>query len=278
MRRLAERPANIAFLLGNVDSGIDAGTVSELTLGGYMEKHDRAAAFGGSDGQAYSVAIYVDDEPDARAVRRVAALRSLVAGGRATDRTRRDRSARLGAHPGGGRRRIAAALALRRQGRARRGDRPGARGVVSGLLGTVLERDGSVYRVATADGEIRAVLRGKVKREVAAPGGRRPRPPGVRSRRMSCTASTLIEPRTTLLERRVPEGRGARPMAANIDQVFVVTVLHPSRPDSPAHRSPPGRRRSERDRRGGGGEQGGSRFRPAVAERLRRVGYPVYST
>jgi hypothetical protein len=31
-----------------------------------MAQHDRAAAFGGSDGQAYSVAIYVDDEPDLR--------------------------------------------------------------------------------------------------------------------------------------------------------------------------------------------------------------------
>jgi hypothetical protein len=41
--------------------------MSELTLGGYMEKHDRAAAFGGSDGQAYSVAIYLDDQPDERA-------------------------------------------------------------------------------------------------------------------------------------------------------------------------------------------------------------------
>jgi hypothetical protein len=40
--------------------------VSELTLGGYMAKHERAAAFGGSDGQAYSVAIYVDEEPDLR--------------------------------------------------------------------------------------------------------------------------------------------------------------------------------------------------------------------
>ena len=40
--------------------------MSELTLGGYMAKHDRAAAFGGSDGQAYSVAIYVDHEPDLR--------------------------------------------------------------------------------------------------------------------------------------------------------------------------------------------------------------------
>lgn len=40
--------------------------MSEFTLGGYMAKHDRAAAFGGSDGQAYSVAIYVDEEPDVR--------------------------------------------------------------------------------------------------------------------------------------------------------------------------------------------------------------------
>ena len=31
-----------------------------------MAKHDRAAAFGGSDGQAYSVAVYVDSEPDVR--------------------------------------------------------------------------------------------------------------------------------------------------------------------------------------------------------------------
>ena len=31
-----------------------------------MQKHERAAAFSGSDGQAYSVAIYVEDEPDVR--------------------------------------------------------------------------------------------------------------------------------------------------------------------------------------------------------------------
>ena len=40
--------------------------MSEFTLGGYMQKHDRAAAFSGSDGQAYSVAIYVEEEPDLR--------------------------------------------------------------------------------------------------------------------------------------------------------------------------------------------------------------------
>lgn len=38
----------------------------EVTLGGYMSQHGRAAAFGGSDGHAYSVGLYVDDEPDER--------------------------------------------------------------------------------------------------------------------------------------------------------------------------------------------------------------------
>ena len=40
--------------------------MSEVTLGGYMAKHERAAAFGGSDGQAYSVGVFVDEEPDER--------------------------------------------------------------------------------------------------------------------------------------------------------------------------------------------------------------------
>ncbi|MEI2720158.1 MAG: hypothetical protein V9E87_08425 [Gemmatimonadales bacterium] len=40
--------------------------MTEFTLGGYMAAHDRAAAFTGSDGRAYSVALWVDDDPDAR--------------------------------------------------------------------------------------------------------------------------------------------------------------------------------------------------------------------
>ena len=40
--------------------------MSEFTLGGYMRKHDRAAAFSGSDGHPYSVAIYIEEEPDVR--------------------------------------------------------------------------------------------------------------------------------------------------------------------------------------------------------------------
>jgi hypothetical protein len=40
--------------------------VSEFTLGGYMATHERAAAFTGSDGLPYSVALWIDDTPDAR--------------------------------------------------------------------------------------------------------------------------------------------------------------------------------------------------------------------
>jgi ribosome biogenesis GTPase / thiamine phosphate phosphatase len=94
---------------------------------------------------------------------------------------------------------------------------------VTGVLGTVLERDGAVYRVATADGPVRAVLRGKAKR-----GGPRvvvgdvvrlePEPGG------QLFGVVDVEPRRSLLARRVPEGRGARPVAANVDHVFVVTA------------------------------------------------------
>ena len=94
---------------------------------------------------------------------------------------------------------------------------------MTAILGTVLERDGSAYRVGTDDSEVRAVLRGKVKLDTpkvvvgdvvrleAEPGG-------------ALHAIVGIEPRRTVLERRVPEGRGVRPIAANVDQVFVVVA------------------------------------------------------
>jgi ribosome biogenesis GTPase len=94
---------------------------------------------------------------------------------------------------------------------------------VTDLLGTVLERDGAVYRVATSSGEVRAVLRGKAKRDAprVVVGDRvrlEPEPTG------NLYGVVGVDPRTTLLERRVPEGRGTRPVAANIDEVFVVTA------------------------------------------------------
>jgi hypothetical protein len=52
--------------------------VTELTLAGYMATHERAAAFGGSDGHAYSVGLFVEDEPDPRGLS--AASRLFVRG------------------------------------------------------------------------------------------------------------------------------------------------------------------------------------------------------
>mgnify|MGYP001232490845 CR=1 FL=1 len=40
--------------------------MKDLTLGGYIAQHDRAPSFTGSDGRAYSVALWVDDDPDPR--------------------------------------------------------------------------------------------------------------------------------------------------------------------------------------------------------------------
>ena len=99
--------------------------------------------------------------------------------------------------------------------------------MVGSGLGTILERDGAVYRVATADGPVRAVLRGKVKRD-------QPRVVvGDVVRLEPETGGEIfgiagVEPRRSLLARRVPEGRGARPVAANVDHVFAVTAtVHP---------------------------------------------------
>jgi ribosome biogenesis GTPase len=91
------------------------------------------------------------------------------------------------------------------------------------VTGTVLEREGSVYRVLTPEGEVRAVLRGKMKRgtpKVVV--GDRVRLDTAGEHGMLGIAA--VEERTSLLARRVPEGRGARPVAANVDQVLVVVA------------------------------------------------------
>ena len=41
--------------------------MDDETLGGYERVHARPPAFGGADGNAYTVSIFVEDEPDARA-------------------------------------------------------------------------------------------------------------------------------------------------------------------------------------------------------------------
>ena len=92
------------------------------------------------------------------------------------------------------------------------------------LRGTVLERDGSVYRVATEQGVVRAVLRGKAKRgETRVVVGDHVRL-DVESGVADAFGISLVEDRHSLLARRVPDGRGTRPVAANVDEVLVVTA------------------------------------------------------
>lgn len=91
------------------------------------------------------------------------------------------------------------------------------------LVGRVLERDGAQYRVAGPEGELRAVLRGRLKRDtprvvVGDLVRLEPEPGG------QLFGIVGVEPRATLLERRTPEGRGTRPVAANLDQVLVVSA------------------------------------------------------
>jgi ribosome biogenesis GTPase len=91
------------------------------------------------------------------------------------------------------------------------------------VTGTVLERDGAHYRVLTPEGQRRAVLRKKVKREelrvvVGDQVRLEPEPGG------ELFGITAVEPRRSVLERRVPEGRGTRIVVANLDEVFVVSA------------------------------------------------------
>lgn len=89
--------------------------------------------------------------------------------------------------------------------------------------GVVLERDGAQYRVLTSDGEVRAILRGKAKRD---------QPQVVVGDRVQLEGEsqgglvgiTGSEPRRSVLERRIPLGRGTRTVVANIDRVYVVTA------------------------------------------------------
>lgn len=94
---------------------------------------------------------------------------------------------------------------------------------MTATIGVVLAREGGAYRVLVEGIERVAILRGKAKRDDtdrAVAGDR------VRLDPATLTEDTLailgVEPRTSLLERRVPGGRGTRPVAANVDQVVVV--------------------------------------------------------
>lgn len=97
------------------------------------------------------------------------------------------------------------------------------------LRGRVLERDGAGYRVLVATTEYRAVLRGRVKRDAdkLIAGDIVELEPEAGGELLAITG---VEPRRTVLERRVPDGRGTRPVAANVDEVFVVTSVQDPAP------------------------------------------------
>ena len=88
--------------------------------------------------------------------------------------------------------------------------------------GIVLAREGGAYRVVIDGVERTAILRGKAKREAdrAVAGDRVRFDPATLSE--DVLAIEAVEPRTSILERRIPDGRGTRPVAANVDQVVVV--------------------------------------------------------
>ncbi len=99
---------------------------------------------------------------------------------------------------------------------------------MSSRRGTVLGRDGAAIRVLAGSDELRAVLRGRMKQQ------------GLKV--VAGDVVTLepeaggelwgiieVEPRRSVLERRIPGGRGTRAIAANIDRIFVVTASRVNR-------------------------------------------------
>jgi ribosome biogenesis GTPase len=149
--------------------------------------------------------------------------------------------------------------------------------VVTPLVGTVLERDGATYRVDAPSGQIRAVLRGRFKRDqlkvvVGDVVRLEPEPGG------DLYGIVGVEPRRSLLSRRVPEGRGARPVAANVDQVVVVTAARNPDPVpqlidrllvlAEANSIPAAVVVNKTDLEPA----------PALSERIRAAGYPVHRT
>jgi ribosome biogenesis GTPase len=101
--------------------------------------------------------------------------------------------------------------------------------LVSQAEGLVLEREGADYRVQLDRRECRAILRGKVKRTTpkVVAGDRVLLEPELAG---ELWAIVSVLPRRNVLERRVPLGRGTRPVVANIDRVFVMTATRDPAP------------------------------------------------
>lgn len=99
---------------------------------------------------------------------------------------------------------------------------------MSQTTGLVLEREGGTFRVATDQGEVMAILRGKAKRDRhdrVVVGDRVTLDSGDSRGTWGIVS---VAPRRNILERRTPSGRANRPVAANLDRVFVVAAAaHP---------------------------------------------------
>jgi ribosome biogenesis GTPase len=139
----------------------------------------------------------------------------------------------------------------------------------------VLAREGSQLRVLTPDGEVTAVLRGRAKRQVerAVVGDQvRLEPPDSGG----AWAIAGVEPRRNLLVRRVPGGRGPRPIAANLDRVMVMVAAANPEPNpqlidrllvlAEANSIPAAAIVNKLDRDPGA----------AIVDRLRQAGYEVF--
>lgn len=95
--------------------------------------------------------------------------------------------------------------------------------MVTRVAGVVLAREGSSYMVATPAGTVRAILRGRMKRDMprVVVGDRVGLDPDAEG---GTHGIVSVEPRNSLLERRDPLGRGERPIVANVDLVLVVSA------------------------------------------------------
>ena len=89
--------------------------------------------------------------------------------------------------------------------------------------GRILSREGGSFDILLDGGErVAAVLRGKARRgEDKAVAGDRVRLDAALD---GVQAIAAVEPRRNQLERRTPEGRGVRVVAANVDEAFIVVA------------------------------------------------------
>jgi ribosome biogenesis GTPase len=89
--------------------------------------------------------------------------------------------------------------------------------------GTVLGRDGAAFRVLAGTDELRAVLRGRMKQQ-----GLKVVAGDIVSLEPEAGGELWgiveVEARHSVLERRIPGGRGTRAIVANVDRIFVVTA------------------------------------------------------